>query len=154
LWQTLQALLNEAITQENLQDKVAIEAAMDGFVFEKLSTRSPTETFVSPTALEPGWSSAYIALLLWSILDLPPVPLKAKIWIGNHQLPLAHVIDRLDVFLDRVHSQGQVPHQEQYVSFYPPLTPSTGFCFCALDRQRTPSPKNNHRCASALPSLS
>jgi hypothetical protein len=117
VYRTLQALLNEAITQENLQDKVAIEAAMDGFVFEKLSTRSPTETFVSPTALEPGWSSAYIALLLWSILDLPPVPLKAKIWIGNHQLPLAHVIDRLDVFLDRVHSQGQVPHQEQYVRF-------------------------------------
>lgn len=75
---------------------------MDGPVFAALSSMSATETFVSPTALHPAWNSAYVALLLWSVFDLPPVPLDRMIWIGDEKIPLAHAIDRLDIFLDRV----------------------------------------------------
>ena len=54
-----------------------------------------------------------MTLLLWHVLKYPPVSLSAEMVVGNVRLPLAYVIDKLDIFLDRGdRQQDTVPHHQ------------------------------------------
>jgi len=113
--QALKAIYNitkNASPSPCFRDEKSIEELVRGPVFEALRN-SRSETFISPNALKPAWSSAYMTLLLWHVLKYPPVSLSAEMKVGNVRLPLAYVIDKLDIFLDRGdRNQDTVTHHQ------------------------------------------